>query len=223
MKVRKVICLRSETKKIGNPLSFQPRYFQALKRKEMKRFSTMCMNCRFSTSSFSLEQLPSLNSAGVSKRINYNNFATGSRSYTSNALTRTSFTPTLLHSTFNGLSAQTQFDRRNFSSSKMSNGVKIDNLSLAEPAENYVSHRIALFDRLKAEQSAVSPSVPITVTLPDGKVLADTFSFLSTPLELAKKISQSMQQRSIIAKVPFTLSYRLGKRQALGYVSTSGV
>jgi threonyl-tRNA synthetase len=80
--------------------------------------------------------------------------------------------------------------------------VNLDSLALADPAEDYVSHRIALFDRLKAEQSACSPSTPITVTLPDGKVLPDTMSFASTPLDLAKGISQSLAQRSIIAKVP---------------------
>ncbi|ORY84415.1 threonyl-tRNA synthetase [Protomyces lactucae-debilis] len=72
-----------------------------------------------------------------------------------------------------------------------------------DPKPEYVAHRLALFDMLKAEQdeaAAAKPRSPITVTLPDGATREGT-SWQTTPLEIASAISQGLADRTVIAKV----------------------
>ena len=46
------------------------------------------------------------------------------------------------------------------------------------------------------------PRVPITVSFPDGKQVAAT-AYETTPMMIAKEISKSLAERTIIAKVIF--------------------
>ncbi|KAL3894959.1 MAG: hypothetical protein SGCHY_004975 [Lobulomycetales sp.] len=67
----------------------------------------------------------------------------------------------------------------------------------------YIDHRIALFDQLKTAAARGLQSRPIKVSLPDGKILPDTLSFSPehTPYLLARSLSKSLADRTIIAKV----------------------
>lgn len=67
----------------------------------------------------------------------------------------------------------------------------------------FFAHRIAIFDKLKAEQDkalAEKPREPITVTLPDGKELPAT-SWETSPADIARGISKSLLDRTVIARV----------------------
>ncbi|ESL08789.1 threonyl-tRNA synthetase [Trypanosoma rangeli SC58] len=82
-----------------------------------------------------------------------------------------------------------------------SGGVAAVDLRSLQPPEFWKA-RDALFDELFAAQEAKHKSMqaPITVTLPDGKQLAAT-SWLTTPLEIAKKLSNSLPEKVIVARV----------------------
>ncbi|KAJ3220804.1 threonyl-tRNA synthetase [Clydaea vesicula] len=71
-----------------------------------------------------------------------------------------------------------------------------------EVPNDYVQHRIDLFDKLKREQEEnnTNEKLPIKVTLPDGKEF-DAVSFETTPMDIAKGIAKSLAERTIIAKV----------------------
>ncbi|CCG82579.1 Threonyl-tRNA synthetase [Taphrina deformans PYCC 5710] len=72
-----------------------------------------------------------------------------------------------------------------------------------DPKPEYMAHRIALFDKLKAEQddiAAKSERKRITITLPDGATKIGT-SWETTPMSVALEISQGLADRTIIAKV----------------------
>lgn len=47
------------------------------------------------------------------------------------------------------------------------------------------------------------PRQPIKITLPDGKV-KEGVSFETTPLEIAKQLSNSLPDKVVVAKVKFT-------------------
>ncbi|PVZ97588.1 hypothetical protein BB558_004586 [Smittium angustum] len=67
----------------------------------------------------------------------------------------------------------------------------------------YIDKRIEIFERVKKAQDAIiaaKPRQPITITLPDGKVI-DGISYETTPMEIAKSISTSLAKRLVIAKV----------------------
>ncbi|KAL2916699.1 threonyl-tRNA synthetase [Polyrhizophydium stewartii] len=75
-------------------------------------------------------------------------------------------------------------------------------IELSPPPE-YLQHRIAIFDRLRAKydaEVAAKPRVPIEVTLPDGRVMQGT-AWETTPLDIAKSISKSLSERVVISKV----------------------
>ncbi|KAN0063845.1 threonyl-tRNA synthetase [Thecaphora frezii] len=75
------------------------------------------------------------------------------------------------------------------------------------PKPAYFDHRIAMFEKLKAEQDAKAASMPrqpIQITMPDGSVKQAT-SWQTTPMDIAKAISKSLSERIIIAKVDDTL------------------
>jgi len=71
------------------------------------------------------------------------------------------------------------------------------------PAPSFLDHRISLFEKLWQEQQeaiAQKPREQIKITLPDGKVHVGT-SWETTPLEIARGISKSLAERTVIAKV----------------------
>ncbi|KAI9189803.1 threonyl-tRNA synthetase [Blastocladiella emersonii ATCC 22665] len=71
------------------------------------------------------------------------------------------------------------------------------------PAPEYMAHRIAMFDKLKAEYDAEIKNKPreaIKVTLPNGSV-RDGTSWETTPMDIAKGIAKSLSERVVIAKV----------------------
>ncbi|PWY97803.1 threonyl-tRNA synthetase [Testicularia cyperi] len=71
------------------------------------------------------------------------------------------------------------------------------------PKPAYFDHRIAMFEKLKAEQDAAFAAKarePITVTMPDGSQREAT-SYETSPMDVAKAISKSLSERIVIAKV----------------------
>jgi threonyl-tRNA synthetase len=75
-------------------------------------------------------------------------------------------------------------------------------LELSPPPE-YINHRISIFEKLKAEHNefvAIQPRRPITVTLPDGRQM-DATAWQTTPMDIAKSISNSLADRLVISKV----------------------
>ncbi|TKY90330.1 hypothetical protein EX895_000328 [Sporisorium graminicola] len=71
------------------------------------------------------------------------------------------------------------------------------------PKPAYFDHRIAMFEKLKAEQDAefaAKPRQPITVTMPDGSKRQGT-SYETSPMDIAKEISKSLSERIVISKV----------------------
>ena len=71
------------------------------------------------------------------------------------------------------------------------------------PTPEYVAHRIKMFDELKAKYEAhvaAQPRQPIKITLPDGRQM-DGIAWESTPLQIAKMISNSLADRLVISKV----------------------
>merc|ERR1712110_1343243 len=72
-----------------------------------------------------------------------------------------------------------------------------------DPPPEFIAERMAMFDRLKAEQDAMiaaKESVDITVTLPDGKTVSGK-SWRTTPYEVACGISKGLADSSVVAKV----------------------
>lgn len=71
------------------------------------------------------------------------------------------------------------------------------------PQPEYIEHRIKMFEALKAkydEWVARQPIQPIQITLPDGRII-EGHSWKTTPMEIAKTISNSLADRLVIAKV----------------------
>jgi len=71
------------------------------------------------------------------------------------------------------------------------------------PPPEFFSHRIEMFDRLKAEYDEHVKSQPrqeIHVTLPDGSQRKGT-SWETSPMDIAKEVSKSLSERVVIAKV----------------------
>ena len=72
-----------------------------------------------------------------------------------------------------------------------------------QPAPAYINHRIQMFDRLKKtydEWVAKQERKAIKVTLPDGRQM-DAVAWETTPLMIAKSISNSLADRLVISKV----------------------
>ncbi|PWW72342.1 threonyl-tRNA synthetase [Tuber magnatum] len=75
-------------------------------------------------------------------------------------------------------------------------------LELGPPPE-YISHRIQLFEKLKAEydqEVAARPREDIVISLLDGKTVAGK-SWETTPSSIARGISKSLFEKTVIAKV----------------------
>ncbi|ORC84121.1 threonyl-tRNA synthetase [Trypanosoma theileri] len=79
-------------------------------------------------------------------------------------------------------------------------GPAVDLKKLEEP--DFWKKRDELFDELYAAQQARQQSMqaPITITLPDGKEMEAT-SWLTTPIDIAKKLSNSLPEKVIVARV----------------------
>ncbi|KAH8592237.1 putative threonyl-tRNA synthetase, cytoplasmic [Bisporella sp. PMI_857] len=72
-----------------------------------------------------------------------------------------------------------------------------------DPEPQFISHRIQVFDRLKAKQDAdiaAKPRNDITVTLADGSVKLGK-AWEVTPAEIAKGISSSLLKRTVVARI----------------------
>ncbi|OAA65003.1 threonine-tRNA ligase [Cordyceps fumosorosea ARSEF 2679] len=75
-------------------------------------------------------------------------------------------------------------------------------LERPEPAE-FIQYRLDLFDKIKARQDAeiaAQPREEITITMPNGNETKGT-SWETTPLAIAKGISKSLVERTVIAQV----------------------
>ena len=71
------------------------------------------------------------------------------------------------------------------------------------PPPDFLSERLALWDRLKKEQDdkiAAQVPEPIVITLPDGKQV-DGESWRTTPYEVACGISKGLADNTVISKV----------------------
>ncbi|TKR81272.1 hypothetical protein L596_015173 [Steinernema carpocapsae] len=71
------------------------------------------------------------------------------------------------------------------------------------PWPKFIQERIDLFDKLMAkhkEELANKKTEPIKITLPDGKEF-DGESWLTTPIDIAMKISRGLADTAVIAKV----------------------
>uniref|UniRef100_UPI00358E2C63 threonine--tRNA ligase 1, cytoplasmic isoform X1 n=1 Tax=Myxine glutinosa TaxID=7769 RepID=UPI00358E2C63 len=75
-----------------------------------------------------------------------------------------------------------------------------------QPQPAYISERLSIFEKLKAEHDALlaeraaTQSRPICISLPDGKQL-QAESWRTTPYQLACTISQGLADSTVIAKV----------------------
>ncbi|KAF1816720.1 threonyl-tRNA synthetase [Eremomyces bilateralis CBS 781.70] len=71
------------------------------------------------------------------------------------------------------------------------------------PPPPYFDHRIAIFEKLKAKHDAEiaqKPRKPINITLPDGKIEIGE-SWETTPAKVARSISKSLLERTVISRV----------------------
>ncbi|OCK84897.1 threonyl-tRNA synthetase [Lepidopterella palustris CBS 459.81] len=71
------------------------------------------------------------------------------------------------------------------------------------PAPEYLDHRIRIFERLKRqydEEVAKKPREKIQVALEDGKIIVGE-SWETTPAEIARNISKSLFERTVISRV----------------------
>ncbi|RHZ23508.1 hypothetical protein DYB37_002951 [Aphanomyces astaci] len=74
-----------------------------------------------------------------------------------------------------------------------------------EPNPAFLQRRIAVYDRVMAKQKeeiAAQPRKPIKITLPDGNV-KEGISWETTPLDIAKAISQGLAETVVVAKVKY--------------------
>ncbi|OBZ66826.1 Threonine--tRNA ligase, cytoplasmic [Grifola frondosa] len=72
-----------------------------------------------------------------------------------------------------------------------------------DPPPAFFDHRIKIFDKLKAEYDdwvKAQPRQEITITLPDGSQRQGK-SWETSPMSIAKEISQGLADRTVIAKV----------------------
>ncbi|KAI0267261.1 hypothetical protein BC834DRAFT_923529 [Gloeopeniophorella convolvens] len=72
-----------------------------------------------------------------------------------------------------------------------------------QPTPDFFSHRIKIFEELKAEHDAfiqAQSRKEIIITLPDGAERKGT-SWLTSPMDVAKEISKSLPEKLVIAKV----------------------
>lgn len=96
-------------------------------------------------------------------------------------------------------------DKKSSKSAKKSKGNKDNSNASAElnPPPNYIESRQKLWDKLKKEYDewlAAQTPAPISITLPDGKVVAGE-SWRTTPYDIAKGISQGLADNTVISKV----------------------
>ena len=90
-------------------------------------------------------------------------------------------------------------------------GAAANKNKVLDPPPDFISSRLAMWDRLKAEQdarlAALTPS-DITVTLPDGKTVAAQ-SWRTTPYDIALGISKGLADNAVVAKVRGKIFYKL--------------
>merc|ERR1719427_2111434 len=72
-----------------------------------------------------------------------------------------------------------------------------------KPPPSFIADRLALWDRLKAEQDAMMAAKvpePLTVTLPDGKTVEGQ-TWRTTPYDVAMGISKGLADKCVVCKV----------------------
>ncbi|KAL9940099.1 hypothetical protein V8E36_000804 [Tilletia maclaganii] len=74
-----------------------------------------------------------------------------------------------------------------------------------QPTPEFFAHRIAIFEKLKAEQDAHAAeqaklNTPIKITMPDGSV-REGVAWQTSPMDIARSISKSLSERICISKV----------------------
>jgi threonyl-tRNA synthetase len=86
----------------------------------------------------------------------------------------------------------------------------------------FLAQRAAVFEDIMAAQKArlaAKPRQPITITLPDGKVVQGT-SWETTPLAVAEGISKGLAQNVVVARVAYTERIGVEAADGLGVVNT---
>lgn len=81
------------------------------------------------------------------------------------------------------------------------------------PVPDYVPLRIKKWEEIKKRreaQLADKKGKPIKISLPDGKVI-DGASFQTTPFDVARSISKSLAEQSIVARIDGTTLWDLGR------------
>lgn len=81
------------------------------------------------------------------------------------------------------------------------------------PEPQYIKDRTAIFDKFWADyqaELASRPRHPISITLPDGTVKSGVANETS-PMDIAKSISQGLADNVIIAKVKYTAAQETDK------------
>ena len=69
--------------------------------------------------------------------------------------------------------------------------------------DEFLKHRIALYDQIKAKRQAelaAQPRIPIKLTLPDARIM-DGVSWETCPIDIAKQLSRSLADRALVARV----------------------
>ena len=73
--------------------------------------------------------------------------------------------------------------------------------------KTFLDERLAVFDSIKARSAAriaAKTKRPMTVTMPDGKKTFEATTWETTPLMIAKQLSNSLAKTAVVAKVTYT-------------------
>lgn len=82
-----------------------------------------------------------------------------------------------------------------------------------DPQPDFIAHRLAVFDRIKARHDAeikAKPRLPIKITMGDGSQ-RDGTAWETTPAEIAKSISNSLLKRTVVAKIDDEVLWDIGR------------
>jgi len=100
---------------------------------------------------------------------------------------------------------QTRLTKASGPSISTTNSSKIGLPFTMEPNPAFIQTRMAVFDRImktQKEEIEAQPRKTIKITLPDGNIKEGT-SWVTTPLDIAKQISQGLADQVVVAKVKY--------------------
>jgi len=86
------------------------------------------------------------------------------------------------------------------SSAQHPKGQKGGDQKLEDALPEFVRYRMTLWDQLESKQAAAKADRNIVITLPNGKELPGVAG-VTTPLEIAKSISNTLADRTVVARV----------------------